>query len=69
MDIGTAKDHIDDLTIENNRLRHDLQRWKRIGTMAFTHSKGCLDGCLRAAMCGCGYEHYVAQIREEQKNG
>ena len=58
----------EDLELENRRLRRDLQRWKRIGTAAFEHSKGCLDGCRRACMCTCGYEHYVAQVAEEQKN-
>jgi hypothetical protein len=58
----------EDLELENRRLRHDLKQWKRIGTLAFGHAKGCLDGCRRACMCTCGYEHYVAQIAEEQRN-
>ena len=49
-------------------LKDKNRKWKRIGTAAFEHSKGCLDGCRRACMCTCGYEHYVAQIAEEQKN-
>jgi hypothetical protein len=69
MDSGTANDHIEDLMLENRQLRQNLQRWKRIGTMAFTHAKGCLDGCRRACMCTCGYEHYFAQVREDKRNG
>jgi hypothetical protein len=58
----------EDLELENRRLRHDLKQWKRIGTLAFEHAKGCLDGCRRVCMCTCGYEHYVAQVAEEQRN-
>jgi hypothetical protein len=36
-----------------------------IATLAFTHSKGCLDGCRGACMCSCGYAHYEAQVRIE----
>lgn len=55
----------DDLTQENRRLQRELKQWKRIATMAFTHAKGCLDGCRGACMCSCGYEHYNAQVRIE----
>ena len=58
----------DDLTRENRRLQRELKQWKRIATLAFTHAKGCLDGCRGACMCSCGYEHYKAQTRIEESN-
>jgi hypothetical protein len=58
----------DDLTKENRRLQRELKQWKRIATLAFTHSKGCLDGCLGACMCSCGYAHYEAQVRIEERD-
>jgi hypothetical protein len=58
----------EELTKENRRLQRELKQWKRIATLAFTHAKGCLEGCRGACMCTCGYEHYVAQVRTEEQN-
>ena len=49
------------------QLKADLSMWSRIGHMAFTHNEGCLPGCRRACMCTCGYEHYVAQLAQEER--
>jgi hypothetical protein len=53
---------------EIRAVRRELAQWKRIATMAFTYAKGCLDGCRGACMCTCGYEHYKAQVRIDERN-
>lgn len=74
MDNGTQLDYIADLMTERDallkqirQLKHDLSMWTRIGHMVFTHNEGCLEGCRRACMCTCGYEHYVAQVAQEER--
>ena len=74
MDHQTSLDYIADLMTEREallkqirQLKADLSMWSRIGHMAFTHNEGCLPGCRRACMCTCGYEHYVAQLAQEER--
>lgn len=49
------------------QLKADLSMWTRIGHMVFTHHEGCLEGCRRACMCTCGFEHYTAQVAQEAR--
>lgn len=74
MDLQTAKDYIEDLQSERatllaeiRQLKSDLSMWTRIGHMVFTHNEGCLPGCRRACMCTCGFEHYRAQLTQEEQ--
>lgn len=76
MDRQTALDYVEDLQQEREallkqirQLKHDLSMWTRIGHMVFTHNEGCLPGCRRACMCTCGFEHYMAQVAQEERRG
>lgn len=70
MDNGTAKDHIEDLMLENRQLRKEMERWKRIGKMAFKQAgETCITGCRGACMCTCGFEHYRYEMEQERRNG
>ena len=64
---GTSLDSVMDAIKEIKQLKADLSMWSRIGHMAFTHNEGCLPGCRRACMCTCGFEHYVAQLAQEER--
>jgi hypothetical protein len=65
MDIGTAKDMIEDMHHEINALRRSLNTLTRIAEKAYPnneHHKGCLAGM----MCSCGLMHYIAW-KDQQK--
>jgi hypothetical protein len=68
MDIGTAKDMIEDMHHEINALRRSLNTLTRIAEKAYykdgryCHYKGCLAGM----MCSCGLMHYLAW-KDQQK--
>lgn len=72
MDIGTARDMIDDLQIEREQLlrqiaglERKLKTWRNITHKVFTFHNGCLEGCRRYLLCTCGYEHYRAELTAE----
>ena len=72
MDIGTARDMIEDLQIEREqllrqiaRLERKLKTWRGIADKVFTFNTGCLPGCRKALMCSCGFEHYRAEHNAE----
>lgn len=72
MDIGTAKDHIEDLQQERDallrqiaQLNRKLKTWRNIADKVFTFNTGCLPGCRKALMCSCGFEHYRAEHNAE----
>lgn len=72
MDIGTAKDHIEDLQQERDallrqiaQLNRKLKTWRNIADKVFTFNTGCLPGCKKALMCSCGFEHYRAEHNAE----
>lgn len=80
MDIGTAKDMIEDLQLEREQLlreiaglKRKLKTWRGITDRVFKFHNGCLDGCRRYLLCSCGYEHYRAELTAEMveanKNG
>lgn len=72
MDIGTAKDMIDDLQIEREQLLRQIAGlnkkvalWRSIADKVFTFNTGCLPGCRKALLCSCGFEHYRAEHNAE----
>lgn len=62
MDIGTAKDMIEDLQLEIAELRRDIKALEHIAERAFTFSDGHQAGCRMGLMCQCGYMHYLARL-------
>jgi hypothetical protein len=65
MDIGTAKDMIEDMHHEINALRRSINALSRIAEKAYPnneHHKSCLAGM----MCSCGLMHYLAW-KDQQK--
>jgi hypothetical protein len=68
MDIGTAKDMIEDLQNEINVLRRSLNTLTRVAEKAYDRGDGYqhLTGCLAGMMCSCGLMHYLAW-KDQQK--
>jgi hypothetical protein len=65
MDIGTAKDMIEDMHHEIIALRRNIKTLERIAEKAYpqlAHHEGCLTG----VMCSCGLMHYFA-YKDQQK--
>jgi hypothetical protein len=62
MDIGTAKDMIEDLQLEIASLRKDIKTLTRVCEKAYKRPEGYIhhEGCLAGLMCSCGYMHYHA---------
>jgi hypothetical protein len=74
MDEGTMRDHIEDLMIERDRLIREVKiakqkadRWRRVAVEAFEMLGGHVEGCRRACMCTCGYEHMQPLLAEEER--
>jgi hypothetical protein len=74
MDEGTAKDYIEDLQAElaecqrqYRTIKSNRDRWRRVATQAFEMLGGHVEGCRRACMCTCGYEHMQPLLSEEER--
>ena len=73
MDIGTAKDMIEDmyheinaLRREINALRREIAHYEKVTDMAYTLAGGHLADCLMGMWCNCGFMLYEAH-KEAQK--
>jgi hypothetical protein len=68
MDIGTAKDIIEDMHHEINALRQSLNTLTRIAEKAYNREHGYqhFPGCLAGMMCSCGLMHFLAW-KDQQK--
>ena len=66
MDIGTAKDMIEDLQREIIVLRKEIRHLEKVTAMAYTLAGGHLNDCRMGMWCNCGYLLYASH-KEAQK--
>jgi hypothetical protein len=66
MDIGTAKDMIEDMHHEIIGLRKEITHLEKVTHMAYTLAGGHLTNCRMGLWCNCGYMLYAAH-KEAQK--
>jgi hypothetical protein len=66
MDIGTAKDMIEDMHHEIIALRKEIRHLEKVTDMAYTLAGGHLNGCRMGMWCNCGYLLYASH-KEAQK--
>jgi hypothetical protein len=66
MDIGTAKDMIEDMHHEIIGLRKEIAHYEKITDMAYTLAGGHIAGCLMGMMCNCGLLLYYTHNEAKQ---
>jgi len=66
MDIGTAKDMIEDMHHEIIGLRKEIAHYKKVTNMAYTLAGGHLTGCLMGMWCNCGFLLYYSHNEAKQ---
>jgi len=66
MDIGTAKDMIEDMHHEIIELRREIAHYEKITNMAYTLAGGHLTGCLMGMWCNCGFLLYYSHSEAKQ---
>jgi hypothetical protein len=66
MDIGTAKDMIEDMHHEIIGLRREIAHYEKITNMAYTLAGGHLTGCLMGMWCNCGFLLYYSHNEAKQ---
>jgi hypothetical protein len=62
-----AADEIIRLVRELRIANQKADRWRRVATQAFEMLGGHVEGCRRACMCTCGYEHLQPLLAEEER--
>jgi hypothetical protein len=62
-----AADEIERLVREVKIAKQKSERWRRVATQAFKMLDGHVEGCRRACMCTCGYEHMQPLLAEEER--
>jgi hypothetical protein len=60
MDIGTAKDMIEDMHHEIIGLRKEIAHYEKVTNMAYTLAGGHIAGCLMGMWCNCGFLLYYS---------
>jgi hypothetical protein len=66
MDIGTAKDMIEDMHNEIIALRKEITHLEKVIDKAYSLAGGHLHNCRMGMWCNCGYMLYTAH-KETQK--
>jgi len=68
MDIGTAKDMIEDLQAVIASLHEDIRDLQKVCELAYKRPEGYIHhaGCLGGMMCSCGWMHYHAWKESKQ---
>ena len=58
------KNHLQNLTRENQQLKAKLRVFQRVAHQAFTKADGHIEPCLKAMMCSCGYQQYLMMVED-----